>query len=126
MAALLVFCLPIVTTASGGGFAYTMYASSTWFRLEITAVDGRGATEAVAPSALAGRVSASAVPFLAGADHFRRTYGLEPLRDRLSDVARVACLEAPEAVSIAITLFERDGAQDAPERARTERVPCPR
>jgi hypothetical protein len=126
MAALGLFCLPIFVWIAGGDAAFTMYASSTWFRLELTALGRDGASRPIAPSALSRRVTRSAAPFLAGGDHFRRTYGVAALRAQLGAVARVACDEDPSAESITITLFERAASIDGPERTRTEKVACAR
>lgn len=103
-----------------------MYASSCWFRLEIIARDGEGRAHEVAPTALALHASPSARPFLAGGDHFRRTYDTAALRRHVGDLGRLACVaERGRATSIAITLVERSGS-DGSLRTTRENVACPR
>ncbi len=126
MAAGLAFCLPMLAKVGGGGAAFTMYATSTWFRLEVVARDADGHARVIAPTDLARRVGPSALPFLAGSDHLRRTNGVEPLRAHLADVARVACLVDPAASEIAIALVERAGAIDGPETTERATAACAR
>lgn len=125
MAAAAAICLPIVASIFGGRVAFTMYASSTWFSLQVTATDDLGARRAIAPTDLARRVGPTARPFLAGADHPRRTYDAGLLRARLADVARLACREEPRARRVRVTLVEREGAIDGPPRTTTAEVACP-
>jgi hypothetical protein len=127
MAALGAICLPIVVRLLGGSAAYTMYAGSTWFRLEVVAFEGdTGGSRAIPPTSLAGSVTPAARPFLAGADHLRRTYDVTVLRNHLADVARVACAAEPSARSIRITLVARSASADGPERTTSEHVACAR
>ena len=126
MAASVAFCPPILAKVLGGGAAFTMYATTTWFRVDVMARDARGRRHAVAPTALARHVVPSALPFLAGSDHFRRTNGLDPLRAQLEAVARVGCVAEPLAQEIELTLVERAGALDGPETKRSARVACSR
>ena len=101
--------LPIVAFVSGGSeVGFTMYAESVEFKLEIVAHDRTGQSRAINPTELAPRVTPSAVPFFAGSDHFRRTYGQLPLRHHLREAGRLACSADQEgAASIEIALFER-------------------
>jgi hypothetical protein len=115
--------LPVFPAVTGGGsLAFTMYAQSVEFRLEITARDASGRTRFIAPSALAARVPASVVPFFAGSDHFRRTYGDPPLAHRLGEVARLACVtDERRAASVEVALFER---RRMNVREIREQAPC--
>ncbi len=126
LAAVFAILLPALASLGGGGLAYTMYARSVWFRLEIVGVDAGGRRHAVAPSMLASRVGGSAAPFFTGSDHFRRTYGVGALESHLAEVARLSC-EADERrpAAVLVTLVMRDGAS-GPERARTEHATCAR
>lgn len=100
--------LPLTGLLVGNGsLAFTMYASSVWFRLDILARGADGRARAIAPTLLAQKVTPSALPFLAGSDHFRRTYDISALRNHLGDVARLACDD--DAVRVEVTLFERSG-----------------
>lgn len=126
MAAGLAFCLPMLAKVGGGGAAFTMYATSTWFRLEIVAHDAEGHARVIAPTDLARRVGPTAVPFLAGSDHLRRTNDAGALRAHLADVARVACLEDFAASEVAIALVERAGAIDGPETITRATAACAR
>jgi hypothetical protein len=103
-----------------------MYASSCWFKLDIIARDDEGGAHQVAPTELALLASPSARPFLAGGDHFRRTYDTAALRRHVGDLGRLACVtERGRASSIAITLVERSGSDDS-LRTTHETVACPR
>lgn len=123
MAAAAAICLPILGAAAGRPLGFTMYASSTWFLVTITAATDHG-DRPVAPSAIAAKVVPSAARFLAGSDHLRRTYDVSPLRGHLDDVARLACEEAPGARAITITLVERKGSPTGPETSTTKRAGC--
>jgi hypothetical protein len=107
-AAAFVVLLPLAGILGDDGLAFSMYAASVSYRLEITATGDDGRRYAVAPTALAPRVSQSAAPFFAGADNLRRTYDVRKLRVRLSEVARLACaVEAGRARRVDVTLEER-------------------
>jgi hypothetical protein len=117
------FCvLPLIGLASGrGGPTFSMYASSCWFRIAIIARDAEGRPYDVAPTDLARRASPSARPFLAGGDHFRRTYDTSALRRHAGDLGRAACaMERARAATITITLFERDGRDEHDGRDATD------
>lgn len=108
-AAVTVAFLPLMSLfGSTRGLAFTMFASSVWFRIDIVATDADGRRFPIAPTALAAQVGPSASPFFAGSDHDRRTYDVTPLRTQLPDVARLVCrLEGERATSVEVTLFER-------------------
>jgi hypothetical protein len=113
--------LPLLVGATGHEVGFTMYAESVDFRVEIVARDPSGGARTIGPTALAARVTPSAVPFLAGSDHFRRTYGELPLRHQLGALARLACAEDGRAAEVEVTLFER---RRGAVRASRERVSC--
>ena len=104
-----------------------MYASSCWFRVEIIARDADGRAYEVAPTALASHATSSARPFLAGGDHFRRTYDTSALRRHVGDLGRLACeVEKGRAVSIEIALIDGTGSSTAISQTREtgETVSC--
>jgi hypothetical protein len=125
-AAAFVVLLPLAGLVGDAGLAFTMYAASVRYRLEITATDDAGRRHAIAPTALATRVSPSAAPFFAGADNLRRTYDVRRLRVRLPEVARLACaVDAGRARRVEVTLVELAGqapgeAAGAPRTTRAE------
>jgi hypothetical protein len=104
---------------AGGALGFTMYARTVVVRMEITARDANGRARAIAPTSLAARVGPSAVPFFAGADHDRRTYGDPPLASHLGEIARLACAVDGHARAVDVTLFERrrGGARETHGRA---------
>jgi hypothetical protein len=111
-----------------GELAYTMYARTLAYRLDVTAVDAAGARSPVDLGAVATQVSSPAAPFVGGAAGFRTVATIDALRDHLTDVARAACKAAP-AEAIEITLYERRGEGEPDREAlppRSERVRCPR
>ncbi len=119
--------LPILSAVTGGAaIGYTMYARSVEFRLELLAYDADAtrAPRIVPPTALASRVAPKAVPFFAGADHFRRTYGEVPLSRHLDDVGKLVCATDPGApASVRVTYEER---RRSGERTLTTTVACAR
>ena len=121
-AAITVAILPLIGLFGGTrGFAFTMYASSVWFRVDIVATGADGRSFPIAPTALAAHVGPSAAPFFAGSDHDRRTYDVTPLRTQLPAVARLACqVERARAMTIEVTLFERrhDGIRETKSHAK--------
>jgi len=122
-AAILVI-LPLAARLVGWGPTYTMYASSVWFRVDVIAEDAGGHAYPLAPTELAQQVTPSAVPFLAGGDHFRRTYDVAPLRHHLDDLARLACkTQHGRAKAVSMTLFERTYRAETPRTSRV-RVVC--
>ena len=139
-AACFFWLVPLLGLASGrGGPTFSMYAASGWFRFEIIARDAQGRAHEVAPSALAGRATPSARGFLAGGDHFRRTYDTATVRRHLGDLGRLACDVDAEgagtserAVTVEMTLFEHSGSSatesgdESRRRATRETVACAR
>jgi len=114
-----------------GRFAYTMYASTITYRLEIARLDEGGSRHPIDPSEVAGGVSSPAAPFLAGAGDLRTVAQIDALRAHLGDVARAAC-GGRAGGAIEITLYERSlpltssAFSSEPEAIRTDRVTCPR
>jgi hypothetical protein len=106
----------------GCNLGFTMYAESVEFRLEITARDASGAGRTINPAALAPHLTPSAVPFFAGSDHFRRTYGQPPLLHHLREAGRLTCAADPNhPATVEVTLVER---RRRGVRETRERVPC--
>jgi hypothetical protein len=111
-----------------GELAYTMYARTVVYRLDVTAIDATGARSPVDLARVATQVSSPAAPFIGGAGGFRPVATIDALRDHLADVARAACQTTP-ADAIEVTLYERPGEGEPDSEAlppRSERVRCPR
>ena len=122
-AAAFVVLLPLAGIAGDAGTAFTMYATSVRYRLEIVATGDDGRRHFVAPTSLATRMSPSAAPFFAGADNLRRTYDVRKIRVRLPDVARVACAVDGAARRVEVTLEEHSAGSAEPRITRAE-VTC--
>src|SRR5581483_3190898 len=90
-----------------GTLAWTMYARTDEFRLEIVGKERDGRYVYVAPTALASKVAPSIESMFAGSDHFRPYPSIALLRRHLDEVARLACDEGPF-VSVRVTLEQRD------------------
>lgn len=95
LAAVFVVLLPVAGSLGLGDLRFTMYARPVWFRLEMGAEDAQGTRRKVAPASLAPHVDALAFPWLAGADHFRRTYDVTALSRRLEDLGHLVCAVDP-------------------------------
>jgi hypothetical protein len=93
-----------------GALAYTMYAATVTYRVEIHAQDADGRARAIAPSALARFAGPFAAPFLFGAETPRELPQITALRAHLSDVARLACAHS-DAIRVDVLLFEGTGAE---------------
>lgn len=116
--------LPAATLAFGdGGLAFTMYASTVEFRLEIAGHTRTGASRVVAPTSLAASLPPSARPFVAGADHFRRAANVAALRRHLDDLGRVACRQDDSLADVVIMLVERSAESSSQRVARVRCVP---
>lgn len=119
--------VPAIAIASGGeGPAFTMYAKTVEFRLDLVGHDRAGAVQRVAPTSLAALLPPSALPFVAGADHFRRTSDVGVLRRHLPDLARLACHHDETLVDVEVVLVERsDSRSDKTTTRQTEaRIRC--
>ena len=108
---------------AGGALAYTMYAATVTYRLEIVAHDERGQSLPIWPSDLAPFTGPFAAPFLFGAEKLRELPQINALRAQLADVGRVACSHA-SATRVDVSLFE--GADATALTARTASVVCDR
>lgn len=107
MAAVFVALSATTLALGNGGPAFTMYASTVEFRLELVGRARGGGRMALAPSSLAPRLSPSARPFVTGAEHFRRTGDVTVLRRHLKDLGSVACREEGSLAEVEVTLVER-------------------
>jgi hypothetical protein len=112
-----------------GRLAFTMYASTVDYRLDIAQLDNLGARHAVGLTEVARNVSFDwAAPFLAGAETYRTVPQIDALRDHLRDVARAACRNRSGSI-IEIALHERPSTRtsdaESADRCTTERVTCP-
>ncbi len=104
-----------------GALAYTMFAATVTYRLEIHghAADGRALS--IAPTDLAPFAGPFAAPFLFGAAEPRELPQIAALRAHLGDVGRLACAHS-SATRVDVLLFE--GANAANEVSRTASVDC--
>ncbi len=105
-----------------GRLAFTMYASTVTYRLEIARWDSGGVRRALDPAEVAADVSSAAAPFLMGAGEYRTVAQIDALRAHLRDVAAAAC-RSRHGTTIEVTLQERF---DSAITHRSERVSCPR
>jgi hypothetical protein len=106
----------------GGNLAYTMYARTFLYRLEIVGRDHRGLTHTIMPYRLAARTDEGAAAMLAGAEHEQRTVRLGPLRAHLDDLAKVAC--TAELAAVDVTLHERSDDANATEKVHLGHAEC--
>lgn len=90
---------------AGGALAYTMFAATVVYSLEIVAHDQRGRSWPLSPTELAPFTGPFAASFLFGAERPRVLPQINALRAHLADVGRVACAHA-SATEIDVTLFE--------------------
>ncbi len=118
------FVVPIVSRVWGSGaLAWTMYARTGEFRMEIVSQRTDGRYVYVAPTALASKVAPSIESMFAGSDHFRPYPSIALLREHLSEVARLACDEGPF-TRVRITLEQRED-ESSPVRATSAESSCP-
>lgn len=101
-----------------------MFSKTATYRLDITGARSSGATQPLAPTALAALANGPVTVYLAGADSFRPNAAGPLLRAHLAELAALACRLGPFAV-IAIELQER-ASLDAPIRSTTAKVACAR
>jgi hypothetical protein len=114
-----------------GRFAFTMYAATITYRVEITQTDAAGQRSPIDPTDVAAEVSSFAVPYLLGMSVFRTVSQVDALRAHLGDVARAAC-RGRRASTIEATLVERPAPRSSepleggsgPITRTTERVTC--
>jgi hypothetical protein len=134
VAALVGLVLPLASWASDGRgrLAFTMYAASVDYRLEVAWLDGHGLRRPFDPADIAKDVSSSAALFLVGSDAYRTVAQIDALRVHLRDIGRAACRSGGGSV-IEITLYERPlplasgtGEVDSATTQTSERIPCPR
>jgi hypothetical protein len=105
--------LPLAGIVGGrrGGPTFAMYSSIVEFRLELGGHCGGSTRKAVAlnPTSLAPDLPPSARPFVAGADHFRRTTDVATLHRHLDDLGKLACMKFSALDDVEVVLFEREG-----------------
>jgi hypothetical protein len=116
-----------------GRFAFTMYAATITYRVEITQVDPVGRRTSLDPTDVAADVSSFAAPYLVGMSVFRTVSQVDALRAHLGDVARAAC-RTRDGSTIEVALVERPAPRSSeplesdsgPTTRTSERVACPR
>jgi len=114
--------LPGLSWLDGSGsLAWTMFASSASFRLEITTTT-EGHTVAFNPSALAAHAVPSAALVLAGSDHFRHAGSARLLRPSLPELALLVC-RVSGADAVEVTLHARPR-MDAPVVRTVVKASC--
>jgi hypothetical protein len=104
-------------------FAWTMYARSGEFRIDLLAFDADGRLHRRNPTLLAEHASPGAALLLAGSDHWRPGPSMATLRAHLDDAAAYACGQVA-AASVELTLHERR--TGIAEHSTTARCDCPR
>jgi hypothetical protein len=105
-----------------GRLAFTMYAATVTYRLEIARWEAGGVRRSLDPTEVAADVSSVAAPFLVGAASYRTVAQIDALRAHLRDVASAACRNRYGSI-IEVTLQERF---ESSITHRSERVSCPR
>ncbi len=119
---LVCFALPLGSKlVADGALAYTMYAGTVVYRVEIVAHDGGGRSLPIAPTGLARFTGPFAAPFLFDAERPRAFPQINALRAHLAEVGGVACAHT-KATTVDVTLFE--GADASTLTARTASVVC--
>jgi hypothetical protein len=114
--ALVCVVLPIGSWGiSRGSLAYTMYATTVVFRLEVVGYDPQGHLVPLSPSELARHTSPFAAGFFFGAEEPRELPQIDALRAHLADVGRLGCDQSSSA-RVEVTLFEGPGASGPPSR----------
>jgi hypothetical protein len=105
--------IPLGSRLFGDGLiGYTMYSSTSEFRLDVVVTERNGATHPIAPTGLAEGARPHLASAHAGAESFHRTQSA-PLRNHLREVGVRVC-ETRDVATVALDLHERD--------ARGERV----
>ena len=90
-----------------GALSYGMYAHASEYRLDVFALDARGARHRVAPTALAQGARASVVPLVAGAEGWRHQPRRDELRGALPGLAAHGCAVERGSRSLEMVLGER-------------------
>jgi hypothetical protein len=108
--AVAIIALPALSWLDGSGqLAWTMFARTAQYRLQIVATDRAGHQQPVGPSQLAAAAGSSpAAAHLSGAESWR-THNIARvvLRRHLLEVGQLAC-RVSGARSVDLTLWERD------------------
>lgn len=104
-----------------GSLAWTMFASSGSFRLQITTTSA-GKQAAFNPTALAAHAVPSAAVVLAGSDHFRHAASARLLRPRLPELAQLSC-QVSHADAV-VVMLEWRRSLDAPRQRAVEEASC--
>jgi hypothetical protein len=105
-----------------GSLAWTMYGSSSSYRLELAELSASGARRSIAPLELVRFVGPDEAPLLVGAEQFRMVAS-RGLRLRLADVARLTCRLATPGATVEATLWTKRSLEAEPAK-RLERAAC--
>jgi hypothetical protein len=108
---------------SEGALAYTMYAATVAYRLEVVGYDSQGRPAPIAPTELARYASPFAAPFLYRADEPRELPQITALRAHLADVGRLACAHSTSS-EVHVTLFEGAVTDALLSPTKSASVPC--
>ena len=104
-----------------GSLAWTMFASSGSFRLQITTTTA-GLEQPFNPTTLAAHAVPSAAAVLAGSDHFRHAAAARLLEPSLPALAELTCeLSGADAVAVAL---EWTRSLDAPPQRAVAYASC--
>jgi hypothetical protein len=124
VALLLGLVLPGYSWINGSGWlAWTMFATSSTYRIFVRVTDGAGITRVVNPTELARFAQGDAATYLSGADHFRHAPVASSLKRNLNGIATLACRIAPSARGAWIRLETR-ATLDSPVEASEAVVTC--
>jgi hypothetical protein len=116
--------LPASSWINGSGWlAWTMFATSSTYRILVRVTDGAGATHVVNPTELARFAQGDSATYLSGADHFRHAPVASSLRRNLHGIASLGCRTVQNARATWIRLEAR-ATLDSPVEASEAMVTC--
>jgi hypothetical protein len=116
--------LPGYSWIDGSGWlAWTMFATSSTYRIAVRVTDGAGVSHVVNPTELARFAQGDAATYLSGADHFRHAPVASTLRRNLHGIAHLGCRTVQDARAAWIRLEAR-ATLDSPVEASEAMVTC--
>ncbi len=108
VALLLGLVLPAYSWINGSGWlAWTMFATSSTYRIGVRVTDDAGVAHVVNPTELARFARGDAATYLSGADHFRHAPVASSLRRNLPGIAHLGCRTVQNARATWIRLESR-------------------
>lgn len=116
--------LPGYSWIDGSGWlAWTMFATSSTYRIAVRVTDHEGAIRVVNPTELARFARGDSATYLSGADHFRHAPVGPSLQRNLSGIAALACRARRDARDAWIRVETR-AKLDSPVEASEVTVTC--